>query len=96
MEQTPPENPFQSPAEDRGGYSVNSGGYAETLKGRDSELETGDWILAALCGGIACIIGVVWMIQGKPKGVKMIGASILFSLLWSVVRIVAAYLTNSL
>lgn len=73
---------------------MNSGGYAETLRGRDSELENGDWILAALCGAIACILGVVWMIQGKPKGVKMVGACILFTLLWNGVRLAAAYFMN--
>ncbi|HXT60513.1 MAG TPA: hypothetical protein VN699_17865 [Pirellulales bacterium] len=90
MEQTTPaENPFQSPAEE-------SGGYSEKLRGRDSELGTGDWILAALCGGIACILGIVWMIQGKPKGIKMVGISILFAVIWNVLRLAAAYLTNSL
>jgi hypothetical protein len=89
LEQTPSENPFQSPA-------IDSSGYAERLKGRSSELEAIDWILAVFCGGIACIVGIVWMIQGKPKGVKMVGLSILFAVIWSIVRVLAAYLMNSL
>ena len=25
-------------------------------------------IVAILCSGIGCVDGIVWMIQGKPKG----------------------------
>ena len=38
------------------------------------DLTTGD-IVALLCSGIGCIAGIVWMIQGKPKGLKMFGLS---------------------
>ena len=40
-----------------------------------------DSAFAVFCSGIACIVGVVWLIQGKPKGLKMIGLSCLFSFL---------------
>lgn len=95
MEQAPSENPFQSPVED----SPVSGGYAARLRGRqsdDANLESTDWILAGLCSGIACIIGVFWLIQGKPKGLKMIGISLLFAILWNVVRTVLPKLLSSL
>jgi hypothetical protein len=51
----------------------------------DSDLSPGDWAVAFLCSGIGCIAGVVWMIQGKPKGIKMLGASIAFDLIKTVV-----------
>ncbi len=50
----------------------------------NSDLTTGDWVLAILCAKIGCIIGIVWMIQGKPKGGKMVGISLLFVFLWNV------------
>ena len=52
----------------------------------DTDLSTGDWLLAILCSGIGCIMGVIWMIQGKPKGTKMFGVSLLFGVIWGGVR----------
>jgi hypothetical protein len=43
-------------------------------------------LLAILCSGIGCIMGVIWMIQGKPKGTKMFGVSLLFGVIWGGVR----------
>jgi predicted RNA-binding Zn-ribbon protein involved in translation (DUF1610 family) len=65
---------------------------AESLKqGRsqspaDQDLSTGDWVVAILCSFIGCIAGIVWMIQGKPKGAKMFGISLVFTILWNVLR----------
>lgn len=53
----------------------------------DDDMSTGDWLAAVFCSGIACIVGLVWMIQGKPKGLKMVGASILSAFLWNVMNI---------
>ena len=53
----------------------------------DEDMTTGDWVVAILCSGIGCIAGIVWMIQGKPKGLKMVGVSILFAILWGVVQV---------
>jgi DNA-directed RNA polymerase subunit RPC12/RpoP len=53
----------------------------------DEDMTTGDWVLAILCSGIGCIMGIVWLIQGKPKAGKMIGVSILFSIIWTIVRL---------
>ena len=39
-------------------------------------LSTGDLIVAVLCSGIGIIAGIVWMVQGKPKGMKMVGLSV--------------------
>lgn len=40
-------------------------------------LSAGDWIAAILCSDFACIASIIWMIQGKPKGLKMLGVSLL-------------------
>lgn len=50
----------------------------------DDDLSTGDWILTVLCSTIGCIAGVVWMIRGKKKGIKMIVVSIAFVILWNI------------
>ena len=34
---------------------------------------------------IGCIAGLVWMIQGKPKGLKMVGISIAADVIKSVI-----------
>ncbi len=51
----------------------------------DDNLGAGEWVLAVLCSGIGCIMGIIWMIQGKPKGLKMIGASIVCGILGRVI-----------
>ena len=42
----------------------------------------------ASCAGIACIVGIVYMIQGKKKGLKMVGISIMFTILWNVINVI--------
>ena len=53
-------------------------------------LSTGDVVVGLLCSVIGCIAGVVWMIQGKPKGLKMVGLSIVSDLvksaIWAVIQ----------
>jgi hypothetical protein len=60
----------------------------------ESSLSTTDWIIAVICSGIGCIIGIVRLIQGKPNGGKMLGVSIAFALLWGVVRFLATMATQ--
>lgn len=60
----------------------------EEKKAVDADMTRGDWVVAVLCSGIGCIAGIVWMIQGKPKGLKMVGVSLLMTLIWSVIRAV--------
>ena len=55
----------------------------------DDDLSTGDWIVAILCPVIGCIAGVVWMIQGKSKGLKTIGVSFLAWIIWTAIRTAA-------
>jgi predicted RNA-binding Zn-ribbon protein involved in translation (DUF1610 family)/DNA-directed RNA polymerase subunit RPC12/RpoP len=54
----------------------------------EKNMTTCDWFLALLCSGIGCIAGVIWMIQGKPKGIKMVGVSVAAGVFWSIVRLV--------
>jgi hypothetical protein len=53
-----------------------------------SDLSGGDWLLCILCPGIGCIVGIVRLAQGHPNGGKMLGFSLLFGLLWNVLRFV--------
>ena len=57
-----------------------------TVEGED--MSTGDWVVAILCSAIGCIAGIVWMIQGKPKGKKMVLVSILATVIWTVIRVI--------
>jgi hypothetical protein len=52
----------------------------------DEDLSIGAWVVAILCSGIGCIVGIVWMIQGKPKGKKMLGISILVIVVVNVIN----------
>jgi len=56
----------------------------------DENLSVGEWVLAILCSGIACIVGIVWMIQGKPKGKKLFFVSLAVQGFWIVVQMVIA------
>lgn len=53
----------------------------------DSQLTAVDWLLAILCSGIGCIMGIIWLIQGKPKGAKMLGISVLAAIFWNVINV---------
>jgi predicted RNA-binding Zn-ribbon protein involved in translation (DUF1610 family) len=51
-------------------------GMRKSRDGDDDELTVGDIAIGVICSGIGCIAGVVWMIQGKSKGWKMVVLSI--------------------
>ncbi len=57
----------------------------------DDDMTTGDWVAAVLCSGIACIFGIVWMIQGKKKGLKMFGVSLAFVIMWNIISAVIQF-----
>jgi predicted RNA-binding Zn-ribbon protein involved in translation (DUF1610 family) len=61
---------------------------AAASEGPDADLSVGEWVLAILCSGIGCIVGIVWMIQGKPKGKKMLLISLCVQFLWGIVNVV--------
>jgi len=52
-----------------------------------ADMSTGDWFVAILCSGIGCIAGIIWMIQGKPKGSKMLIVSLAMNFIWVLVRL---------
>jgi hypothetical protein len=56
----------------------------------NADLDVLEWVVAILCSGVGCIVGIIWMIQGKPKGGKMFGISLLFIFIWTVIRILIA------
>jgi predicted RNA-binding Zn-ribbon protein involved in translation (DUF1610 family) len=47
-------------------------------------LTGGDIAIALVCSGIGCITGLVWMIQGRPKGLKMFGLSVVADIVKAV------------
>ena len=53
-----------------------------------ADLTAGEYVLAVLCPGIGCIAGIIWMIQGQPKGPKMFGISVLMSIIYNVINVV--------
>lgn len=42
----------------------------------DTVMATSDWVICILCSGIGCIMGIVYLAQGKPKGLRMLGVSL--------------------
>jgi DNA-directed RNA polymerase subunit M/transcription elongation factor TFIIS len=57
----------------------------------DEDLSVGEWVLAILCSGIGCILGIIYMIQGKPKGKKLFGISLFVNVLLNFI----AYIIRS-
>lgn len=52
----------------------------------DDEMNAMEWAVAILpCFNIGCILGIVYMVQGKSKGLKMLLISIGFQIFWGVV-----------
>lgn len=54
---------------------------------QETDMDTSDWLLAVLCSGIGCILGIVYLVQGKPKGVKMLAVSFGMIIFWNVLRL---------
>jgi DNA-directed RNA polymerase subunit RPC12/RpoP len=52
----------------------------------DGDLTTAEWVVAIVCSGIGCIMGIIWMIQGKPKGQKMLVVSLCAQGVWFLLR----------
>ncbi len=67
----------------------SAGGY------EDDDLSTGEWVIAILCSGIGCIVGIIWMIQGKPKGKKMFLVSLAVQGFWMVVRVLLSVVAEA-
>jgi hypothetical protein len=63
-------------------------GKSSFIGGEGENLSAGEWVVALLCSGIGCIVGIVWMVQGKPKGKKMLLISLGMQVFWVIVRLV--------
>jgi DNA-directed RNA polymerase subunit M/transcription elongation factor TFIIS len=61
---------------------------SRSSSGDDDNLSAVEWVLCILCSGIACIVGLVYGIQGKPKGWKMLGIALAMQVFWVIVRVV--------
>lgn len=61
----------------------------------DAEMQTVDWLLAIFCGFIGCLFAIVYMIQGKPKGSKMLLVAILANVIWGVAQAVLVAVTKN-
>lgn len=57
------------------------------IGGEGDDLTGGEWVVAILCSTIGCIVGIIWMIQGKPKGKKMFLVSLIVTVVWTAIRL---------
>lgn len=71
-------NPFSAP---------NTSGVNAKVVTESADLTAVDWLICILCSGIGCIVGIIRTVQGKPTGPKMIGISLVFIVIWTVVRL---------
>jgi hypothetical protein len=60
----------------------------------DADLSVFEWVIAILCSGIGCIVGIVYIVQGKPKGKKMLIVSLCMQFFWAAVRGVIEFLAT--
>ena len=68
----------------KGAHSKVGAETARTIGRPDIRLKAAEILAAILCSNIACIFGIVWMIQGKPKGVKMFLLALICAVVWNV------------
>jgi predicted RNA-binding Zn-ribbon protein involved in translation (DUF1610 family) len=54
----------------------------------DADLSVGDWVICILCSGIGCILAIIYIIQGKPKGTKMLIISLAVQAFWTIISFV--------
>lgn len=50
------------------------------------KLTTMEIVFGVICSGIACIVGIVWAIQGKKKGWKLVLLSLCMQVFWFIVQ----------
>ncbi len=80
--------------------------FDETLKRRErkkkkqresSEDDTptaSDWVICCLCPGIGCIGSVIYLIQGKRKGLMLLGVSICMAIVYNILFAILGALGN--
>lgn len=52
----------------------------------DENLSGTEIAFGILCGGIACIMSIVWIVQGKKKGWKLLGISLISQVIFGAIR----------
>ena len=52
----------------------------------DADLTVADWVICILCSGIGCILGIIYIIQGKPKGTKMLLISLAVNAIGAILQ----------
>lgn len=57
-----------------------------------ADLSTADWLMAIFCSGIGCMIGIIRLINGDPRGGKLLGVSLLFPVLLFLLRLLLGVL----
>jgi hypothetical protein len=55
----------------------------------NDNLTVAEIIFGILCGGIACIVGLVWAIQGKKKGGKLMVIAIISQIIFTIINLAA-------
>jgi hypothetical protein len=60
----------------------------------DDKLSTWEIIFGILCGGIACIVGIVYAVQGKKKGWKLILLAICAQVGWGIIQAILSEFTR--
>jgi len=55
----------------------------------DDNLTSSEWVFGILCSGIACITSIVWMIQGKKKGAKLLAVSLVTQFVFAIFQAMA-------
>ncbi|HYG75184.1 MAG TPA: RING finger protein [Planctomycetota bacterium] len=55
----------------------------------DENLTGAEIAFGILCGGIACIMAIVWMVQGKKKGGKLLLISLVSQAVFTLIRLAA-------
>ncbi len=55
-------------------------------KNEDDNMTAVNVLLCVFCSGIGCVMGLIYAIQGKKKGWKMMVLSIVISFLFSLLR----------
>jgi hypothetical protein len=69
---------------------------SRSVHDEDSDLSVLEWVVCILCSNIGCIAGIVYMIQGKPKGWKMFVISLVVNVIAFVVGFVGALIQMSM
>ena len=73
---------FQSETDRQADIKHKSAG----IEDMDDKLSTAEIVFGIFCGLIACITGLVWGLQGKKKGWKLLGLSLISQLVWGLIR----------